>query len=340
SIRITNEKVIYLGSGDALVTWTTNIETTRQVAYGDDPVSTLGVAPEYGYDSVNTESTDMTKEHDVTISGLTDGIPYYFRPVADRTGSTGEVVGIEVFYEIGEVKGIEAPTPVECNYLLEYIKLGADNNPVEVKKLEWFLNEFEGENLAINGIYEQVDFDAVSRFQERYLEDVLSPWSHTEATGYVYITTKKKINELYCQKEFPLTDEQKSEIARFSGMFYALAESIGIPSEYNIFTPEDNSTEKGTSEYYEEEEEAGEVAGDTDEYENGEGSQEDSGNTEEPTDEETLIIDGHSEDENEIVYDDNGYPDYYFWIVVISLILVIAAIYYLTNIRRRPTKTE
>jgi len=333
SIRITNEKVIYLGDGDALVTWTTNIETTRQVAYGDDSISALGIAPEYGYDSVNTESTDMTKEHDVTISGLTDGIPYYFRPVADRVGSTGEVVGVEVFYEIGEVKGIEAPAPpIECNYLLEYIKLGADNNPIEVKKLEWFLNEFEEENLAINGIYEQADFDAVSRFQKRYLEDVLSPWSHTEATGYVYITTKKKINELYCQREFPLTDEQKSEIARFSGMFYALAEGIGIPSEYNIFTPENNSTEEGTSEYYEEEEEAGEVAGAEDETED---ETETKG---ELTDEGALIIDEDSEDN--IVHGDNGYPDYYFWIVVISLVLVIAAIYYITNIRRRPTKTE
>ena len=137
-----------------------------------------------------------------------------------------EVVGEEVFCvfeEEGEVKGVETPavepevTPVEeCNYLLEYVKLGADNNPVEVEKVERFLNEFEGENLEVNGIYEQVDFDAVSRFQEKYLGDILSPWSHNASTGYVYITTKKKINEIYCQKEFPLTLEQEAEVALFS----------------------------------------------------------------------------------------------------------------------------
>ena len=99
---------------------------------------------------------------------------------------------------------------------MEYIKLGADNNSVEVEKLERFLNEFEGENLLVNGIYEQIDFDAVSRFQEKYLTVILSPWSHNKATGYVYITTKKKINELYCQREFPLTAEQEAEVVLFS----------------------------------------------------------------------------------------------------------------------------
>ena len=335
SIIITNEKVIYLGEGEAMVSWTTNIETTRQVAYGDDSISVLGTLPEYGYDSVNTESTDMTKEHSMIIAGLTDGISYYFRPIADRNGSTGEVVGIEVSYKIGEVKGIEAPIPTECNYLLEYIKLGALNDPVEVKKLEWFLNEFEGESLAINGIYEQVDFDAVSRFQEKYLEDVLTPWGHIEATGYVYITTKKKINELYCKREFPLTKEQEAEVARFSTMFSSLAQGDEIPFEYDIFTPE-SYTEEGTSEYYEDE--SGEVAGDEDEG----GSEDESGNEEETEKElgydETLLIDeddnvlliGGDEDEDDETSEDNSivkaFKDFtsWIWLIVAAIIGIIA----------------
>ena len=226
SIVITNEKVSYLGSGEALVTWTTNIETTRQVAYGDNSISALGSVPEYGYDSVNEESTSMTTEHSVVITGLTDGIPYYFRPISDRSGTTGEKVGTEVFYIPGEEPAplptpasTPTPIPAECNYLLEYIKLGESNNPVEVEKLERFLNEFENENLEINGIYEQVDFDAVSRFQEKYLEDVLNPWSHDSSTGYVYITTKKKINEIYCQMKFSLTSDQEAEISLFSSTY-------------------------------------------------------------------------------------------------------------------------
>ena len=222
AIKITDEKADCLKSGEAVITWKTNITTTNQVVYDDNLVETenLGEAPEYGYASVNEESSSMWEEHSVIITGLTDGITHYFRPVADRNGSD-EVVGVEVFCifeEEGEVKGVETPepAPVECNYLLEYIKLGDDNNPVEVEKVERFLNEFEGENLVVNGIYEQVDFDAVSRFQEKYLGDVLSPWSHNASTGYVYITTKKKINEIYCQREFPLTSEQEEEVSLFS----------------------------------------------------------------------------------------------------------------------------
>ena len=119
----------------------------------------------------------------------------------------------------------------------------------------------------------------------------------------------------------------------------AARDVLRICSEYNIFTPEDNSAREGTSEYYEEE--AGEVAGAEDEAENETKTKDESENgegIEGLTDKGTLIIDGDTEDK--IVYDDNGYPDYYFWIVVISLVLIIATIYYLTNIRRKPKKTE
>ncbi len=232
SIVITDEKVEYLGSGKAQVSWKTNIETTEQVVYGDNSVAVLGVPPKYGYDSANAESINMKKEHSVMISGLTDGIIYYFRPVADRSGSTGEVVGKEVFYAIerGEVKGEIAPMPAPepCSYLLEYIKLGRNNNSVEVEKLERFLNEFEEEILPVNGIYEKIDFDAVSRFQEKYMSAVLSPWSHNRATGYVYITTKKKINEIYCGREFPLTEQQQVEITSFSARYSGVG-TVGAP---------------------------------------------------------------------------------------------------------------
>lgn len=352
-IIITNEAVSYLGSGEAKVTWTTNIETTRQVAYGDDSISILGVVPEYGYDSVNIESTDMTKEHSVTISGLTDGISYYFRPVADRSGSTGEVVGIEVSYKIGKVKGvtdppdpIPIPTPTECNYLLEYIKLGADNNPVEVEKLERFLNEFEGESLEVNGIYEKVDFDAVSRFQEKYLKDVLSPWSHNSSTGYVYITTKKKINELYCEREFPLTGEQEAEILRMSEMFRLLLENTEESSESSVFDPESDSGESMSNA-----ESEGEVAGVKDETEDETDEEEEElpeeladeeEKIEEPADNGVLLVDNENEEDEE--QEDGsavkafGGLGSWLWVVVIVLIGVTA--YSFSSIAKRKKKEE
>ncbi len=349
SITITNENVVYLGGGEALVTWTTNIETTRQVAYGDDSIDTedLGDAPEYGYDSVNKESMDMTKEHSVTISGLIDGVIYYFRPVADRFGSTGEVVGDEVFYELGEVKGIEAPTPTpipipaptECNYLLEYIKLGVENNPVEVMKLETFLNEFEGENLTVNGIYEQVDFDAVSRFQEKYFDQVLSPWSHDKATGFVYITTKKKINELYCEREFPLTPEQEAEVARFRAMFGVSIPVVEMPPADDV--PAGVPSEEPGEEL---DEKPGEVAGAKDEAEAEEELQEEPEDEEkagELADDGTLLIGGEDEDETE---EDGSiikmFRDFGNWAWLIVIIIIGAIAYAFSLIAKRKKRKE
>ena len=357
TIIITNEKVVYSGNGEALVTWTTNIETTRQVVYGDNSITTLGVVPEYGYDSVNGESTDMTKEHSVTIAGLTDGTPYYFRPVADRNGSTGEVVGVEVYYEPGEVKGIEAPAPtpppVECNYLLEYIKLGADNNPVEVEKLERFLNEFEGENLAVNGIYEQIDFDAVSRFQEKYLADVLSPWSHNKATGYVYITTKKKINELYCQREFPLTAEQEAEVALFSERVLDIFTESGS-AEASDDSGEDLALEdtSESSDVGDEEDVSGRVGGaedeaDETENENKDEAAEDKDEAEIETETETTetedeseitIQDIQEEDADESEYASDRYSKYLPAFLII--IIIIGSVWYFLSGKKGKEETN
>ena len=103
--------------------------------------------------------------------------------------------------------------PKQCNYLLEYLRISKENNPVEVRKLQVFLRDYEGfTDLAVTGIFDQETFDAVSAFQTKYKSDILTPWGSVLPTAYVYITTKKKINEIYCQSEFPLTNTQLKEI--------------------------------------------------------------------------------------------------------------------------------
>jgi len=105
----------------------------------------------------------------------------------------------------GRVLG-EATTTVACGiYLLKYIKYGADNDPAEVMKLQIFLNEFMGDNLTVNGIYDQETLNAVNQFQLAYKEEVLRPWvlagyleNENTPTGYVYLTTKRWINLLEC----------------------------------------------------------------------------------------------------------------------------------------------
>lgn len=102
----------------------------------------------------------------------------------------------------------------QCSYLNDYLKLGKDNDLAEVLKLQGFLRVFENSNVPLTGIFDQATFDAVSVFQEKYKEDILEPWGYDAPTGYVYITTKNKINEIFCGNEIPLSDEQKIEIEK------------------------------------------------------------------------------------------------------------------------------
>jgi uncharacterized repeat protein (TIGR01451 family) len=112
----------------------------------------------------------------------------------------------------GEVLGAETECPM---YLTSYIKYGAANDAGEVAKLQVFLNNFEANSLAVSGTYDQATLAAVRSFQRKYASDVLDPWGLKGTTGYVYYTTQKQINSIYCkfQKDFPLSEGQIEEIA-------------------------------------------------------------------------------------------------------------------------------
>ncbi len=105
---------------------------------------------------------------------------------------------------------------LSCNYLNDHLRKDFDNNPVEVMKLQAFLRIFEGQSdLAINGIYDNATINAVNLFQSKYKDDILTPWGHTAPTGYTYILTKKKVNEIFCNRVFELSADQQSEITAY-----------------------------------------------------------------------------------------------------------------------------
>ncbi|MBD3330912.1 hypothetical protein GF354_05290 [Candidatus Peregrinibacteria bacterium] len=88
---------------------------------------------------------------------------------------------------------------VVCNeYLTKYIRFGWNNDDSEVLKLQEFLNDYLGKSLILNGHYNLETFAAVKEFQGIFKEEILSPWGLEEPTGFVYITTKRKVNNLYC----------------------------------------------------------------------------------------------------------------------------------------------
>ncbi len=110
----------------------------------------------------------------------------------------------------GEILGATS-----CAYLRDYLKIDWQNDPIEVLKLQSFLNVFEGEALSLTGVFNQGTHDAVERFQIKYNEDILIPWGDKVTTGFVYILTKKKVNEIYCNTIYPLNTADQNEINAF-----------------------------------------------------------------------------------------------------------------------------
>ncbi len=84
------------------------------------------------------------------------------------------------------------------DFITQYLKIGVNNNPNEVRKLKYFLNTYEETSLTVNGDFDTATEEAVKAFQVKYSNDILSPWNTLVPTGIVYITTKAHINKIFC----------------------------------------------------------------------------------------------------------------------------------------------
>ncbi len=148
----------------------------------------------------------------------------------------------------GEVLGAETG-PTDCPmYLQGYIKYGAQNDAGEVAKLQAFLNSFEGYSLPVDGTYGQSTLAAVHAFQTKYAADVLTPWGLKGSTGFVYYTTRKEVNTIYCkfEKQFPLSAQQLQEIEYVKARQGSLVPSSGS-STYKSSTGTSGSTGTGAA---------------------------------------------------------------------------------------------
>ncbi|MCI5108245.1 MAG: hypothetical protein MRY49_00155 [Candidatus Pacebacteria bacterium] len=109
-----------------------------------------------------------------------------------------------------------------CGYLIkDYLSYGGSNDTTQVMLLQAYLKGVEKLDVSITGVFDEKTLSGVKDFQEKYRDEILSPWGVKDPTGYVYITTKNKINEVFCSKDIPFTDE---EIA----ILYDTSESVII----------------------------------------------------------------------------------------------------------------
>ncbi|MFA7193993.1 MAG: peptidoglycan-binding protein [Candidatus Paceibacterota bacterium] len=123
------------------------------------------------------------------------------RQSSRRSGGGGSVLGAFTSGE-GEVLGA---TTEMCPvlYLTDYMKEGDANNPEQVTKLQTFLNT-EGFIVELTGFFGPKTTEAVKGFQSKYAAEILQPWvdaghvTELLPTGFVYKTTRAKINNLSC----------------------------------------------------------------------------------------------------------------------------------------------
>jgi hypothetical protein len=169
---------------------------------GDTAEDTVDMCPEDGVQTSEPCASD--EDGDETNSGSSSG---------GDGGSGGGGGGGSGGGSGGSVLGTSDGG--SCSYLTGFIKPGADNDFGDVARLQAFLKVFEGANVEVNGSYDTASIAAVHAFQTKYASEILVPWGISQSTGYVYLTTRKKVNEIYCDRnlQFPLTEEEQQVIA-------------------------------------------------------------------------------------------------------------------------------
>jgi hypothetical protein len=101
---------------------------------------------------------------------------------------------------VGQVLGASTCGPL----ISTYMRIGWNNDTNDVANLQTFLNREVGSTLPVTGYYGALTAAAVNLFQVKYGEEVLAPWvpyglpSAQTPTGYVYKTTQREVNLVYC----------------------------------------------------------------------------------------------------------------------------------------------
>lgn len=184
-------------------TVTSNGETVTAITYEIEDNGPLDTDDRLGFiadpagpalpngEEVVIEETEEVDETEDTIVTSTNGRRSSSRDDEDKEDEQGAVATTE---------STPRTNPAGASILLVTNNISFNqpsiNTPTAVNNVLRFLNTFEGENLPLDGVYDATDNAAVQRFQLKYKKEILDIWNLTEATGYVGITTRLKMNFL------------------------------------------------------------------------------------------------------------------------------------------------
>lgn len=122
-------------------------------------------------------------------------------------GRTSNVVSDTITLNAGQNNSIQS----NINYSPKFGEdkftksLKYDQTDADIKRLQIFLNSDPDTKLTDTGVgsagretdyFGPLTYKAVIKFQEKYADEILSPWNLRQGTGYVGKTTLQKINEL------------------------------------------------------------------------------------------------------------------------------------------------
>ncbi len=206
-----------------------NVGTSGTVTNGDDD----GVTNQPNNGGGGSPGTVTNGDDDTTVNpgdtngpGGNGGTPGNGGSPSGSNRSSGNGSSGSIVY----TPTVLGAATTSCPLITDYLKFGGTNNPVQVTNLQIFLRANQKADVTVNGIFDQKTEDAVKAFQKKYLSDILGPWDATRPTGFVYITTTKKINALACASPVVLSAEERAIIEAYKARTSDQATGVEVGS--------------------------------------------------------------------------------------------------------------
>ncbi len=130
-LAVRNEQISCLSETSVIITWLTNKYSTSRVVYGAEQQTSIGAAPNYGYEYSTIEDTDKVIDHSAVIENLIGNAVYYFKPISHASPDVfGKELGFDMATCCSTVVLGEEGAPIltiEKHVMAEFANPGDEN---------------------------------------------------------------------------------------------------------------------------------------------------------------------------------------------------------------------